>query len=155
MKASAPSWRCPRPSPQAMVRYLLYHQLGGVPFHESFFRLSIVQTLRDLPSAFGLTKTFLSPRLGNDSKKKDSSWWVPCGFNGTDPYGVLQPLLLRLFERQLVAIRSPMNCQEVCYMHKGLSVFGFFIGTSKNTKNTKIKVRIENWLPHREFGIGN
>ena len=29
-----------------------------VPFHESFSRLSIVQTLRDLPSAFGLTKTF-------------------------------------------------------------------------------------------------
>ena len=28
----------------------------NVPFHESFSRLSIVQTLRDLPSAFGLTK---------------------------------------------------------------------------------------------------
>ena len=29
----------------------------NVPFHESFSRLSIVQTLRDLPSAFVLTKT--------------------------------------------------------------------------------------------------
>ena len=31
--------------------------LKKVSFHESFSRLSIVQTLRDLPSAFGLTKT--------------------------------------------------------------------------------------------------
>ena len=29
-----------------------------VSFHESFSRLGIVQTLRDLPSALGLTKTF-------------------------------------------------------------------------------------------------
>ena len=43
---------CSQPS---AIRGLIKHYIW-VPFHESFSRLGIAQTLRDLPSALGLTK---------------------------------------------------------------------------------------------------
>jgi len=46
-------------SPSRKEKVMFFFAIIKFVFQQTFSRLSIVQTLRDLPSAFGLTKTFV------------------------------------------------------------------------------------------------